>query len=46
MRWLETLKCDETTITKFINEEYTLSDVMELVSREDLRRMNLRFVLP
>lgn len=44
VRWLESLSCDRLTISKFIAEEYTFSDIMELVSRDDLRRMNLRFV--
>ncbi|XP_067945661.1 mitogen-activated protein kinase kinase kinase 15-like isoform X2 [Watersipora subatra] len=42
VKWLESLNCDRTTISRFATEEYTFSDVMELISREDLRRMNLR----
>jgi len=40
--WLRSLNCDTETIGRFADEEYTKSDVLEFVSRDDLRRMGLK----
>lgn len=43
--WLEKLNCDRGTVNKFVDEEYTLVDILEYVTRDDLRRLNLRYVI-
>jgi len=40
--WLGMLSCDTETIGRFSDGEYTKSDVLEFVSRDDLRRMGLK----
>ncbi|XP_043275443.1 mitogen-activated protein kinase kinase kinase 15 isoform X2 [Venturia canescens] len=42
VEWLEGLGIDENSIQRFVYEEYTLEDVLFHVSRDDLRRLNLR----
>jgi len=43
VQWLKEIPgVDEATIDKFIAEEYTKKDVLELVTREDLRHLNLK----
>jgi len=34
--WLRLLNCDTETIGRFADEEYTKSDVLQFVSRDDL----------
>ncbi|XP_023231732.1 mitogen-activated protein kinase kinase kinase 5-like [Centruroides sculpturatus] len=40
--WLRSLSLDEDSIIKFIEEDYTKDDVLNLMSREDLRRLGLK----
>ncbi|XP_012267109.2 mitogen-activated protein kinase kinase kinase 15 isoform X2 [Athalia rosae] len=40
--WLQGLGVDASSVDRFLYEEYTLEDVLFHVSREDLRRLNLR----
>ncbi|XP_046476779.1 mitogen-activated protein kinase kinase kinase 15 isoform X1 [Neodiprion pinetum] len=40
--WLQGLGVDASSIDRFLYEEYTLEDILFHVSREDLRRLNLR----
>ncbi|XP_025267916.1 mitogen-activated protein kinase kinase kinase 15 isoform X3 [Camponotus floridanus] len=40
--WLRDLQVDDTSIDKFLYEEYTLEDILYHVTRDDLRRLNLR----
>lgn len=40
--WLRDLQMDDTSIDKFLYEEYTLEDILYHVTREDLRRLNLK----
>ncbi|XP_072036155.1 mitogen-activated protein kinase kinase kinase 15-like isoform X2 [Amphiura filiformis] len=40
--WLRDIGVDENGINKFITEDYNLEDVLERLSREDLRYLNLR----
>ncbi|CAL1686022.1 unnamed protein product [Lasius platythorax] len=40
--WLRNLQIDDTSIDRFLYEEYTLEDVLCHVTRDDLRRLNLR----
>ncbi|XP_024085213.1 mitogen-activated protein kinase kinase kinase 15 isoform X2 [Cimex lectularius] len=42
VEWLNSLKLDDESIQKFIHEQYTMDDLLQYLSREDLRRMNLR----
>ncbi|XP_044005267.1 mitogen-activated protein kinase kinase kinase 15 isoform X2 [Aphidius gifuensis] len=42
VQWLQGLSIDDATIEKFIYEEYTLDDVLLHITRDDLRRLNLR----
>ncbi|XP_014206497.1 mitogen-activated protein kinase kinase kinase 15 isoform X2 [Copidosoma floridanum] len=42
IRWLQNLNVDTETIGRFIEEEYSLEDVLDYVTREDLRRLNLK----
>ncbi|XP_020288972.1 mitogen-activated protein kinase kinase kinase 15 isoform X3 [Pseudomyrmex gracilis] len=42
VNWLQNLQIDETSIDRFLYEEYTLEDVLHYVTRDDLRRLNLR----
>lgn len=40
--WLQSLSLDEDSIRKFKDEDYTKDDVLNLMSREDLRRLGLK----
>ncbi|BES88158.1 protein kinase kinase kinase [Nesidiocoris tenuis] len=40
--WLQNLEVDQLSIDKFVTEEYSLEDVLQYMSREDLRRIRLR----
>ncbi|XP_041352249.1 mitogen-activated protein kinase kinase kinase 15-like isoform X2 [Gigantopelta aegis] len=40
--WLEAKTFDSKTINTICHEEYTLADLLEMVTREDLQRLNLR----
>ncbi|XP_034179583.1 apoptotic signal-regulating kinase 1 isoform X4 [Osmia lignaria lignaria] len=42
VEWLQNLQIDEASIERFMYEQYTLKDVLEHVSRDDIRRLNLR----
>jgi len=43
VNWLRSLDAgDRETLSRFAYENYTHDDVLELVTRDDLRRMNLR----
>ncbi|XP_074640238.1 mitogen-activated protein kinase kinase kinase 15-like isoform X2 [Tubulanus polymorphus] len=42
VKWLKNLNIDEDTIQKFVMEEYDLPTVLEVMTREDLRRMDIR----
>ncbi|XP_070567571.1 mitogen-activated protein kinase kinase kinase 5-like isoform X2 [Ptychodera flava] len=42
IEWLESLGLDKNSIQKFIKEEYTLNDVLQLMSKEDLTQLELR----
>ncbi|CAH1228771.1 MAP3K15 [Branchiostoma lanceolatum] len=41
-RWLTDLGLDTTVADRFFDEEYSLHDVLELMTRDDLRQLNLR----
>ncbi|XP_054268052.1 mitogen-activated protein kinase kinase kinase 15 isoform X2 [Macrosteles quadrilineatus] len=40
--WLLALRLDNTSISKFLTEEYCLDDVLHYVNREDIRKLGLR----
>ncbi|XP_011497787.1 PREDICTED: mitogen-activated protein kinase kinase kinase 15-like [Ceratosolen solmsi marchali] len=40
--WMQTLKIDSETIERFIQEEYKLEDILIYLTRDDLRRLNLK----
>ncbi|XP_029160402.1 LOW QUALITY PROTEIN: mitogen-activated protein kinase kinase kinase 15 [Nylanderia fulva] len=42
VNWLRDLQVDDTSIDRFTYEEYTLEDILHHVTRDDLRRLNLR----
>jgi len=42
--WLKELAIDDSSIDTFINEDLTLNDVLELMSRDDLKRLGLKVV--
>ncbi|CAH1799038.1 unnamed protein product [Owenia fusiformis] len=42
MHWLKTAGADEETINRFIREAYTKKDVLEVMTQDDLRRLNLK----
>ncbi|XP_063990230.1 mitogen-activated protein kinase kinase kinase 15 isoform X2 [Diachasmimorpha longicaudata] len=42
VEWLQGLGVDDASIDRFIYEEYTLEDVLFHMSRDDLRKLNLR----
>ena len=42
VEWLQNLQIDEASIERFMYEQYTLKNVLEHVSRDDIRRLNLR----
>ncbi|KAI8520260.1 hypothetical protein Bbelb_000140 [Branchiostoma belcheri] len=41
-RWLTDLGLDTAVADRFFDEEYSLHDVLELMTRDDLRQLNLR----
>uniref|UniRef100_A0A915PW91 mitogen-activated protein kinase kinase kinase n=1 Tax=Setaria digitata TaxID=48799 RepID=A0A915PW91_9BILA len=41
-QWLRSFGCDDTTIGRIQEEEYTKQDLLDFVTREDLMRLNLR----
>ena len=42
VEWLQDLQIDEASIERFMYEQYTLDDVLCHVTRDDIRRLNLR----
>ncbi|KAK0168323.1 hypothetical protein PV327_002140 [Microctonus hyperodae] len=42
VEWLQGLGIDDLSIERVVNEEYTLDDMLFFVSRDDLRRLNLK----
>ncbi|XP_072745600.1 mitogen-activated protein kinase kinase kinase 15 isoform X2 [Anoplolepis gracilipes] len=40
--WLRNLQIDDTSIDRFLYEEYTLEDILCHITRDDLRKLNLR----
>lgn len=44
-QWLRSFGCDDTTIGRIQEEEYTKQDLLDFVTREDLMRLNLRYVM-
>ncbi|KAK2575933.1 hypothetical protein KPH14_007295 [Odynerus spinipes] len=42
INWLQDLEVDEVSIDRFLYEEYTLEDVLNYFTRDDIRRLNLR----
>ena len=42
VQWLEDIGVSKSTIEIFLGEELELSDVLEVMSREDLNRIGLR----
>ncbi|XP_046667133.1 mitogen-activated protein kinase kinase kinase 15 isoform X2 [Homalodisca vitripennis] len=42
VEWLRTLRIDQCSIDKFLQEEYCLDDVLHYVNREDIRKLGLR----
>ena len=41
-QWLKELEIDEASIRKFADEELSLHDVIHLMTRDDLGRLNLK----
>ena len=41
-QWLKELEIDEASIRKFADEELSLHDVLHLMTRDDLGRLNLK----
>ncbi|VDM07962.1 unnamed protein product [Wuchereria bancrofti] len=41
-QWLRSFGCDNATIRRIQEEEYTKQDLLDFVTREDLMRLNLR----
>ena len=42
LSWLQGLALDQTSVDIFIGEDLTLNDVLELMSRDDLKRLRLK----
>ncbi|XP_017791880.1 PREDICTED: mitogen-activated protein kinase kinase kinase 15 isoform X2 [Habropoda laboriosa] len=42
VEWLQNLQIDDVSIERFLYEQYTLEDVLNFLTREDIRRLNLR----
>uniref|UniRef100_A0A8D8RUT1 mitogen-activated protein kinase kinase kinase n=1 Tax=Cacopsylla melanoneura TaxID=428564 RepID=A0A8D8RUT1_9HEMI len=40
--WLRHVGADEKSIRKFISEEYTLEDLLQYLSRDDVKKLNLK----
>merc|ERR1719391_1346336 len=45
VKWLQNLAIDERSVDIFVNEDLTLNDVLELMSRDDLKRLGLKVSL-
>lgn len=43
--WLQSLAIDERSVDRFLGEDLTLNDVLELMSRDDLKRLGLKVML-
>merc|ERR1719189_3228103 len=41
-QWLKELEIDESSIRKFADEDLSLHDVLHLMTRDDLARLNLK----
>lgn len=44
-QWLRSFGCDDITVGRIQEEEYTKQDLLDFVTREDLMRLNLRYVV-
>jgi len=42
VNWLKNLAIDDKSVDKFVNEDLTLNDVLELMYRDDLKRLGLK----
>ncbi|XP_076165507.1 apoptotic signal-regulating kinase 1 isoform X4 [Ptiloglossa arizonensis] len=42
VEWLQNLQIDDASIERFMYEQYTLEDILCHVTRDDIRRLNLR----
>ncbi|XP_054006429.1 mitogen-activated protein kinase kinase kinase 15 isoform X1 [Hylaeus anthracinus] len=42
VNWLQNLQVDDVSIDRFMYEQYTLEDILRHVTRDDIRRLNLR----
>ena len=42
VKWLQNLGLNASSIDRIIGEDLTLSDVLELMSRDDLKRLGLK----
>ncbi|XP_053977576.1 mitogen-activated protein kinase kinase kinase 15 isoform X2 [Hylaeus volcanicus] len=42
VNWLQNLQVDDVSIDRFMYEQYTLEDILHHVTRDDIRRLNLR----
>ena len=42
--WLKDLAIDDRSVDVFINEDLTLNDILELMSRDDLKRLGLKVI--
>ncbi len=40
--WLRSLACDDETVQRIRDEEYTKNDLLDLISRDELRSLGLR----
>ncbi|VDN02245.1 unnamed protein product [Thelazia callipaeda] len=41
-QWLHSFGCDDVTIGRILEEEYTKQDLLDFVTRDDLMKLNLR----
>ncbi|XP_022652260.1 mitogen-activated protein kinase kinase kinase 15-like isoform X3 [Varroa jacobsoni] len=42
VQWLEDIGLDEESVLKFVKERFTIEDVLQLVDRDDLKRLGLK----
>ncbi|XP_028966749.1 uncharacterized protein LOC100898928 [Galendromus occidentalis] len=42
VRWLRNIGVDEASVGRFVQERFSLKDVLQLVDREDLKRLGLK----
>ncbi|OQR73036.1 mitogen-activated protein kinase kinase kinase 5-like [Tropilaelaps mercedesae] len=42
VKWLENIGLDEESVLKFVKERFTIEDVLQLVDRDDLKRLGLK----